>query len=447
MTTDRKLLIVEDDPGLQSQMRWCVEDCEVFIASDAERALQIIEDERPQVMTLDLGLPPDPGGTSQGFLVLQQALRKNRLLKVIVITGREEKEHALKAIEQGAYDFYQKPIDAQTLTFVINRAFRLSDLEQEITRLSESNSESGLLGLITADPQMLQLCRQVHRIAATDASIAILGETGSGKEVIARNIHDLSRRADGPFVAINCAALPENLLESELFGYEKGAFTGANTRKIGKIEVADGGTLFLDEIGDMPAPLQSKILRFLQERSFERLGGNQSIAVDVRVLSATHQDLQDSSQSGFREDLFYRLGEIVLVIPPLRDRSGDALLLARHFLNRHSEKSLKFSPAACVAIEGHEWPGNVRELENRVKRACILCENSTIEPSDLELGSRSDVEVMTIKEARAAAESDALNRALLQAGHNVSEAARLLGISRPTLYNLLEKYNIEVEKT
>jgi len=445
--TPRKLLIVEDDPGLQSQMRWCVEDCEVFIAASADDALQILQQESPQLMTLDLGLPPDPGGTSQGFALLKASLQRNPQLKVIVITGREERENALKAIDGGAYDFYQKPIDAQTLTFVLERAFKLSELEAENARLSQTDQESGLTGLITADPQMLQLCRQVHRIAASDVSVAILGETGSGKEVIARNIHTLSNRADGPFVAINCAAIPENLLESELFGYEKGAFTGAAARKIGKVEAADGGTLFLDEIGDMPAALQSKILRFLQERSFERLGSNETIPVDVRVLSATHQNLSDTQHSSFREDLFFRLGEIVLTLPPLSDRLGDSLLLAKYFLKRHADPALKLSPAARAAIENYHWPGNVRELENRIKRACILCENNQIEPSDLELQSSDQSELPTLKAVRTTAEKQVIHRALERAEQNISEAARLLDVSRPTLYNLLEKYGIDMEKS
>jgi two-component system NtrC family response regulator len=446
---NRTLLIVEDDPGLQSQMRWCVEDCEVLVASTAQEALELLDSGKPEVITLDLGLPPDPGGTSEGFRVLEQALKSNPAIKIIVITGREEKEHALKAIDAGAYDFYQKPIDADTLTFVVERAFRLSALEAENARLNDRVSESELHGLITADPAMQQICRQAVRVAATNATVAILGETGTGKEVIARNIHDLSERAAGPFIAINCAAIPENLLESELFGYEKGAFTGASARRIGKIEAANGGTLFLDEIGDMPASLQSKLLRFLEERSFERLGGNQTIDVDIRVLSATHQELGQSQQSSFRDDLFFRIGEIVINLPPLRDRGTDALLLASHFLKQHADRPLKFSAEACNAIESYDWPGNVRELENRVKRACILCEGKVISAEDLEI-QHDDAHIaapMTMKEAREAAEFAALQTALAHASGNISQAARLLGVSRPTLYTLLSKFELNPEET
>jgi len=393
-------------------------------------------------MTLDLGLPPDPGGTSQGFKLLQQAQRVCPRLKVVVITGREEREHALKSIADGAYDFYQKPIDSETLKFVVDRAFRLREIEDENLRLSSQHTESGLSGLVTADPGMLQLCRQVERVAATDATVMILGETGSGKEVIARNVHSLSRRRDGPFVAINCAAIPENLLESELFGYEKGAFTGASARKIGRIEAASGGTLFLDEIGDMPSALQSKILRFLQERSFERLGGHQLIEVDVRVVSATHQSITDAD-SVFRQDLYFRLGEIVLNLPPLRERTGDAVLLARHFLTRHAERPMRLSKSCIEAIDEYSWPGNVRELENRIKRACILCDGGEIGPDGLQLLPTDDAEPLSLQDARAKAERKAILRAMSRSEGNVSEAARLLGISRPTLYNLFSKYALD----
>ena len=440
------LLIVEDDPGLQSQMRWCVDGCEVLVAADAAEARTLLASGKPQVMTLDLGLPPDPGGTSQGFQLLEESLASDPTLKIIVITGREEREHALRAIAKGAYDFYQKPIDAEMLKFVVSRAFRLAEIEAENRRLSAENSgDAPLAGLITADQRMLTICRQVERVAPTDATVTILGETGTGKEVIARNIHQLSVRADGPFVAINCAAIPENLLESELFGYEKGAFTGASGRKIGKIEAAHGGTLFLDEIGDMPLPLQSKILRFLQERAFERLGGNRLIEVDVRVLSATHRALDNPSESGFREDLYFRLSEIVLTLPPLRERSGDAVLLANHFLKRDAERPLRLSAGAITAIENHGWQGNIRELENRIKRACILCEGNLIEAADLELAGDSGAAPVSLKDARAGAERSAILRALAESDSNISKAARILGVSRPTLYKLFSKYDLNPE--
>jgi two-component system NtrC family response regulator len=440
-----KLLIIEDDPGLQSQMRWCFEDCDVFVAGNAKEADAILLKEEPQVVTLDLGLPPDPGGTREGFALLSAIQQQVPQAKVIVVTGREEREHALQAIAKGAYDFYQKPIDSDTLRFVVDRAFRLGELEMENQRLSLLKLETPLEGLITADEQMLALCRQIERVAPTDATITILGETGTGKEIIARNIHRLSQRAERPFVAINCAAIPENLLESELFGHEKGAFTGAIARKTGRIEAADGGTLFLDEIGDMPLALQAKILRFLQERTIERVGGNSNIPVDIRVVCATHYPLVDMTAAAtFREDLYFRLSEIVLSLPPLKERSGDAVLLAKSFLQQHTQH-LKFSDECLTAIENHNWPGNIRELENKVKRASILADGAFIQPSDMELVPQEDVAPLNLKSARTHAEQEAISRALIRCNNNVSQAARLLGVSRPTLYNLFAKYGIHVE--
>ncbi|MGE0622581.1 MAG: PEP-CTERM-box response regulator transcription factor [Pseudomonadales bacterium] len=448
--TDRRLLIIEDDPGLQKQMRWCFDDLEVYVAGNAEEAEAVARREEPGVITLDLGLPPDPGGTSQGLLCLDMIGSLLPRSKVIVITGREERETAMEAIAHGAYDFYQKPIDSDALRFVVDRAFKIRELEEANRRLNSAASrQSALDGLITDDDTMLSVCRQVEKVASAELTVSIQGETGTGKEVIAKNIHRLSDRAEGPFVAINCAAIPENLLESELFGHEKGAFTGAVGRKIGRIEAANGGTLFLDEIGDMPLPLQSKILRFLQERTFERLGGHASIAVDVRVVSATHHDLNAMISEGtFREDLFYRLTEITLMLPPLRDRGEDVILLARFLLQRVSEAPIRLSSEAEQALRSHAWPGNIRELENRIKRAAILCENQMIHPADLELeGPDLQQELpLNLKAVRAAAESQAIVQALGRAAGNLSRAARLLGVSRPTLYNLLQKYGLEVDK-
>ena len=443
--TRGKLLIVEDDPGLQSQMRWCFEDCEVFVASNAKEADSIMRKEEPQVVTLDLGLPPDAGGTREGFALLGTIQQLAPQAKIIVITGREEREHALQAIAEGAYDFYQKPIDSDTLRFVVDRAFRLGELEAENQRLSQLRAQTPLEGLITADEQMLALCRQVERVAPTDATITILGDTGTGKEVIAQNIHRLSQRCEQPFIVINCAAIPENLLESELFGHEKGAFTGAINRKIGRIEAASHGTLFLDEIGDMPLALQAKILRFLQERTIERVGGNASIPVDIRIVCATHYPLTEmTAESTFREDLYFRLSEIVLSLPPLKERSGDAVLLAKSFLQHHSQH-LKFNDECLSAIENHDWPGNIRELENKVKRASILADGNFILPSDMELSPQEDAAPLNLKSVRMRAEQEAISRALVHCNNNVSEAARLLGVSRPTLYNLFAKYDIHVE--
>ena len=362
----RRLLIIEDDPGLQSQMRWCFADVEVFTASDRDSAITEFRREQPQVVTLDLGLPPDPGGASVGFALLKELLALEPSTKVIVITGREEREHAVSAIARGAYDYYQKPVDRDTLVFVVDRAFRLWELERENAQL-QIGGQSPLAGMIASSVSMLSVCRIVERIAPTDVTTLILGETGTGKEVFANAIHSLSPRADRPFSAINCAAIPENLLESELFGYERGAFTGANAQKKGRIEYANGGTLFLDEIGDMPLALQAKILRFLQERSVERIGGREVIPVDVRVLCATHRPLAKMiEEQTFREDLFYRISEITITLPPVRDREGDILLLGnallRRFCGQLHRPVLKFAGDAVAAMEQWQWPGNVREM-------------------------------------------------------------------------------------
>lgn len=448
MPTDtRTLLIVEDDPGLQSQMRWCFEDLDVFVAQDKVSAEAILQGQSPAVVTLDLGLPPDPGGTSEGFALLESIRSQSPNTKIIVITGREEQEHALKAVAAGAYDFYQKPIDSQTLQFVVDRAFKLGELEQQNRLLKEQQQgNTPLPGLIAQCPAMLTLCDQVLRIAPTQASILITGETGTGKEIIAHNVHRLSTRSNGPMITINCAAIPENLLESELFGHEKGSFTGAHVRKIGKVEAASGGTLFLDEIGDMPLPLQAKILRFLQERSFERVGSTQTLSSDVRVVSATNQPLHEMIDAGqFRSDLFFRISEISLDIPPLRERGVDVLMIARHLLNQNQgQRSLRFASDAVDAMEQCAWPGNIRELENRVRRAAIMTDGSVVSALDLELEQSQSTQVQRLKEVRAEAETGAIQRALVASAGNISEAARLLGVSRPTLYNLSDKYGIEL---
>jgi len=441
------LLIVEDDPGLASQMRWCFADLDVAVASDEESALASARRTPPDVVTLDLGLPPDPGGTSVGFRLLQSLQTQCPDAKVIVITGREEQDHAIRAIGLGAYDYYQKPVLSETLEFVVQRALRLVELERRNRELVAAGTETPLAGIIGASQPILALCRQIERVAPTDATVLILGETGTGKELVARAIHEGSERKDKPFVAINCAAIPETLLESELFGHEKGAFTGAVARKIGKIENAHGGTLFLDEIGDMPAPLQAKILRFLQERQIERVGGKTPIDVDVRVLSATHRPLDAMRSSlGFRDDLYFRLSEIALTVPPLRAREGDAVLLARTFVLRYADRRrLRLSSGAIAAVENYAWPGNVRELENRIKRACIMAEGREITPQDLQIESvaaEAPSQTLELRVVRDTAERNAIVRALAHANHNLAQAARLLGISRPTLYNLLEKHGL-----
>ncbi|VAW74843.1 Two-component system response regulator protein [hydrothermal vent metagenome] len=446
----RKLLVIEDDPGLQTQLKWCFEGYDVIIAGDRETALAEIEKHHPPVVTLDLGLPPDADGSTEGFHALEEILTRAPRTKVIVVTGNNDRQHALKAVSMGAYDFFYKPIDADLLGFIVNRAYRLHEIEEENQRLHVSGGESPLEGVITGSPQMLKMCRTVEKVAPADASVLVLGESGTGKELIARSIHSLSDKAEGRFVAINCAAIPENLLESELFGYEKGAFTGAVKTTPGKIETANGGTLFLDEIGDMPMPLQAKLLRFLQERIIERVGGRKEIPVDVRVICATHKDLpQLARENAFREDLYYRISEITVRIPPLREREGDTLLLARVFLEKYSKQMGKqqhrLSKDSLAAIEAYPWPGNVRELENRVKRAVIMAEHKQISVSDLELGGAGvdDTRTFNLREIREQAERQAIVRAMGHVAGKISQASELLGVSRPTMYDLIKKYNLK----
>ena len=449
-TTSRKLLVIEDDPGLQTQLRWCFENYEVLIAGDRETALAEMDRHQPSVVTLDLGLPPDADGTSEGFRLLEEILLKAPHTKVIVVTGNNDREHATRSVAMGAYDFFYKPIDADMLELIVNRAYQLYQLEEENRRLSMKHMESPLEGVITGSDAMLQVCRTVEKVAPTDATVLVLGESGTGKELLAKSLHGLSSRGGKRFVAINCAAIPENLLESELFGYEKGAFTGAAKQTPGKIETAAGGTLFLDEVGDMPSPLQAKLLRFLQERVVERVGGRKEIPVDVRVICATHKDLHELIRSGgFREDLYYRISEVSITIPSLSDREGDALLLARVFLERISKqqgkKGYRFSKDAMAAIENYAWPGNVRELENRVKRAVIMAEHQQISARDLELGGSSAQELATfnLREIRDRTDRQAVTRALNHVRGKVSLAADLLGVSRPTMYDLLRKFDIK----
>ncbi|MBQ0746703.1 MAG: PEP-CTERM-box response regulator transcription factor [Marinobacter sp.] len=446
----RRLLIVEDDPGLQSQMRWCFsEDLEVTVASDREAALAGLRREEPDVVTLDLGLPPDPGGATEGFALLEEILRLAPLTKVIVVTGREDKENAVKAIGMGASDFYQKPLDADILNFVVNRAFRLAELERENQDLTQQGNGTNIKGIIAASLQMMTVCRTLEKVAPTDVTTLITGETGTGKELLARALHDLSPRAGNVFAAINCAAIPENLLESELFGFEKGSFTGATQAKKGKIESANGGTLFLDEIGDMPMSLQAKLLRFLQERVVDRVGSVKPIPVDVRVVCATHRNVAQLIANGdFREDLYYRISEITLDVPAVRERDGDALVIAQSLLKslgKHMDRqNLKFSDDAVNAINSYSWPGNVREMINKVKRAIIMADGKRITGDDLELpaGEQSDANHLNLRQVREQAESKAILQALQASGFNMTQASRLLGVTRPTLYNLTDKYKI-----
>ena len=448
----RKLLVIEDDEGLQRQLRWSYEDYDVVVAGTRDQALDALRAHQPAVVTLDLGLPPDPDGVSEGFATLDDILRARPDTKVIVASGHGARESARRAIAAGAFDFYQKPVDIDELGLIVRRAFHVADLEAENRRLAETaNAASGdvLGGIITGAPEMIKVARMIERVAVAQVSVMLLGASGTGKELLARGLHNASLRAAKPFIAINCAAIPENLLESELFGYEKGAFTGAVKTQEGKIELAEGGTLFLDEVGDIPLPLQVKLLRFLQERVIERIGGRKAIPVDVRIVCATHQDLETMIAAGrFREDLFYRLAEIIVRIPALAERHGDAILLAHHFLGRFSRENGRtfkgFMPDAISAISAWHWPGNVRELENRMKRAVIMAETPRLAAADLDLGGPVDDATLSLKAAREAADKVAIRKVLARTDSNLSNAAKILGVSRPTLYDLLRLYGLEV---
>ena len=446
-----KLLVVEDDQGLQAQLRWSYDDFDVIIAGDRTSALSALRAEEPAVVTLDLGLPPDPDGTSEGFATLEAIMALKPDTKVIVASGHGARDSALQAIARGAYDFYQKPVDIEQLGLIVRRAWNLHQIEQENRRLAarSDGTDRVLGGLITAAPEMLKVARTIERVANTDVSVMLLGASGTGKELLARGLHESSNRRKGSFIAINCAAIPENLLESELFGHEKGAFTGAVKTTEGKIEQAQGGTLFLDEVGDIPLPLQVKLLRFLQERTIERIGGRKSIDVDTRIVCATHQNLEAMIGTGhFRKDLFYRLAEIVVKIPSLAERAGDAPLLAKAFVKRFAGEmnpQVKgFGADALAAIDAWPWPGNVRELENRVKRAVIMADDKLISAADLDLPAQDgeDILPLNIKSAREAADRKVIRHALARSEGNISNTARMLGISRPTLYDLLKQYDL-----
>ena len=445
----RHLLVVEDDKGLQSQLRWCFEDYEVLVAEDRDSALAQLRRHEPPVVLQDLGLPPDAEGGSEGFATLEHILSLAPSTKVIVVTGNGDQHNAVKAVGLGAYDFYQKPVDTDVLQLIVRRAYQIYELEQENYRLLRERGASPLDGIVAASEKMLHVCRIIEKVAPTNATTLLLGESGTGKEILARAIHSLSPRVRKPFVAINCAAIPETLLESELFGHEKGAFTGAVKLTPGKIENADGGTLFLDEIGDMPLALQAKLLRFLQERVVERVGGRDEIPVDVRVVCATNQDLDAGIRDGrFRQDLFYRISEITIRIPPLREREGGRLVLARTLLEKataqHGRRITGFSPDAQNAIESYSWPGNVREMENKIKGAVIMAEGKQVTALDLGLAEADAAPPnLNLREVRREAETRAIRRALASANDNVSQAAKILGITRPTLYDLMEKYGLQ----
>lgn len=449
--TRPKLLIVEDDQGLQAQLKWAYEDFDVCVVGDRSSAIAALRAEEPAVVTLDLGLPPDPDGTTEGFAVLREIMMIKPDTKVIVASGHGARESALQAIERGAYDFYQKPVDIDQLGLIVRRALNLHRIEAENRRLADrAGADDRVLGrLITAAPEMIRVARTIERVANTTVSVMLLGASGTGKELLAQGLHDVSNRRDGAFVAINCAAIPETLLESELFGHEKGAFTGAVKTTEGKIEQASGGTLFLDEVGDIPLPLQVKLLRFLQERTIERIGGRRQIDVDTRIVCATHQNLEDMIARGtFREDLYYRLAEVIVKVPGLAERPGDAVLLAKAFLKRFAREMNPaisgFTPDALIAIDGWPWPGNVRELENRVKRAVIMADGKLVTAADLDLQEDDgQAEALNLKAAREQADRRVIRHALARSEGNISSTARMLGISRPTLYDLLKQYDLQ----
>jgi len=450
VTNKARLLIVEDDEDLSTQMKWgLIQDYDVCLAEDRSSALEVFKKERPTVVTLDLGLPPQPGDAEEGFLALAEILEHDPLTKVIIITGRDEKEHALEAIGQGAYDFLTKPIQLDELQVILRRALYVSRLEREHCDLQGRLSSESFEGMLGTSPQMQEVFDQICKVATTDAPVLIVGETGTGKELAALAIHRRSSRKEGPFVPINCGAIPETLLESELFGHEKGAFTGAHIQRRGRIELARNGTLFLDEIGELSPQLQVKLLRFLQGQQIERVGGREEIEVDARVVAATNTDPEQALREGrLREDLYYRLGVVVISIPCLRERDGDILLLAKALLQRYASETKKkiagFTSQAINALENHGWPGNIRELENRIRRAVIMAEGIKITPTDLELTSQdAKYEGGGLREAREALERELVQSAMARNKRNLSRTASELGISRPTLYDLMDKLGIE----
>ncbi len=445
-----KLLVVEDDSSIATQVKWALaKDYEVFLAEDRSGALEVFKTEEPSVVTLDLGLPPHPAEVQEGFAALSDMLSHDGFAKVIVITGQGEKDNALKAIGEGAYDFFPKPIQIDELKVVLKRAFYVSQLEREKRELQQRLSAESFKGMLGSSPQMQEVFASIRKVATTEVPVLITGESGTGKELVANAIHEMSTRRGSPFVVINCSAIPETLLESELFGHEKGAFTGAHIQRKGRFEAAQGGTLFLDEIGELSLSLQVKLLRFLQEQRIERVGGREEIFVDVRVIAATNRDLKERMNEGrFREDLYYRLGVVTVALPPLREREGDILVLATALLYKYSlenkKKNLGFTAQVIQALETYNWPGNVRELENRLKRAVIMAEGSKITPEDLELASSYPKhEGGGLKEAREKLEKSLVVKAISRSKKNLTKAAEELGVSRPTLYELMEKLGIK----
>ena len=447
-----KLLIVDDQEDIRTQMKWALaEDYEVLLAGDRPAAIAMMEESRPSLVLLDLGLPPHPGDTVEGFLALGEMLAREPLAKVIVITGQGERDNAVKAIGEGAYDFLSKPIEADELKIILKRASYLSNLERDALALRDQVGDKGFEGMLGTSAQMQQVFMAIRKVATTDAPVFLLGESGTGKEMAAMAVHRQSSRKDGPFVAINCSAIPETLLESELFGHEKGSFTGAHVQRKGRIEMASGGTLFLDEIGELPPPIQVKLLRFLQEQRIERVGGRSEITIDTRVIAATNVDLKLAMAEGrFREDLYYRLAVVVIRLPSLKERVGDIEYLARAFLQKFAHENKRkisgFSRQTLQSISRYEWPGNVREMENRIRRAVIMAEGKQISVDDLDLSAlavASGLQGQSLKEAREHLERDMIQRSLTRNKGKITAVADDLGVSRPTLYELMEKLAIK----
>jgi two-component system NtrC family response regulator len=445
-----KLLIVDDDEEIRTQMKWALaQDYDIVLAGDRAAALEAFRAHRATAVLLDLGLPPNPASPDEGLATLADIVSEDPQAKVVIITGQSEKTNALRAIGAGAYDLLCKPVDMDELRLVLKRCFYVADLEREYRRVQSVLGSSDFEGMLGTSGPMRDVFATIRKVAGTDVPVLILGESGTGKEMVARALHQRSSRKDGPFVAINCGAIPENLLESELFGHERGAFTGAHVQRKGRIESADQGTLFLDEVGELPLALQVKLLRFVQDQSIERVGGRSTIQVNTRLIAATNVDLKKAMlQGSFREDLFYRLAVVVVKLPGLRERSTDIQLLAKAFLHKFAAQNkraaLEFNAKALRALQEHSWPGNVRELENRVKRASIMADGRYITLSDLELAADGlGGELTTLKQARESAEREVVSAALQRSGGKISRAAEELGISRPTLYELMEKLGID----
>jgi two-component system NtrC family response regulator len=443
------LLIVEDDEDIRTQMKWALaESYEVVIAGDRTAAVAAFTSNRPSATLLDLGLPPRPNAPDEGLTMLSTLLGMDPLAKVIIVSGQGDKQNAWQAVGAGAYDFLSKPVDTDELRLLLQRCIYVAELEQEYLAMQQGRSADSFEDMLGASPQMQAVFNVIRKVGPTTVPVLVLGDSGTGKEMVAQALHRRSPQKNGPFIAINCNTIPENLLESELFGHEKGSFTGAHAQRKGHIESAGGGTLFLDEIGELPPPVQVKLLRFLQEKRFQRVGGRQEIASDARVITATNVNLQESVASGaFREDLYFRLAVVVVKVPSLRERGDDIRLLAKEFLHRygaqHGKARLTFAPDALRALDLHLWPGNVRELQNRVQRAVIMTDAKRVTADDLELADAlNGVPPQTLKEARERVEREMVRDALSRHGGKITSAALELGISRPTLYELIEKLGI-----